>query len=156
MMQKSECIIKRALPSDAESLFEIEKASFSVPWSADALYDTISGENSVFFKAEVSDRVCGYIGSYFVLDEWYITNVAVLCEFRRRGIAGELISTLIREAEEKGASFITLEVRAGNIPAIRLYEKSGFHRVGRRARFYTEPVEDAELMTLFLGKDRVK
>ncbi len=156
MMQKSDFSIERATKEDAGKLSKIEEESFSVPWSEDALSDTISRKDSVFFKAEVRGTVCGYIGAYFALDEWYITNVAVLRDYRRRGIAKELISALLREADKRDASFLTLEVRTGNIAAISLYEKLGFERVGMRPRFYTEPVEDAVLMTFFLRKDRMK
>ena len=75
--------------------------------------------------------------------EGYVTNVAVLPEYRRRGIAQRLISAQL----ENEMNFITLEVRKSNTPAIRLYEKTGFENVGIRPHFYTSPDEDAVIMT---------
>ncbi len=156
MMQKSDNLIRKAVTYDARGLAEIEKRCFSVPWSEASLYETVSEKTSSFFVADDNGELAGYIGAYFVLDEGYITNIAVLPEYRRRGIAEKLIRSLIAEAEAREASFLTLEVRAGNAPAIKLYEKLGFGRVGVRRGFYTEPCEDAQLMTLFLRKDRIE
>ncbi len=75
--------------------------------------------------------------------EGYVTNVAVLPEYRRRGIAQRLIFAEF----ENEMDFITLEVRKSNTPAIRLYEKAGFENVGIRPHFYTSPDEDAVIMT---------
>ena len=72
--------------------------------------------------------------------------------YRRRGIARSLIYTLICRAAEKGLSFLTLEVRAGNDEAIALYEKCGFQTVGRRKNYYEKPTEDAILMTRLMEK----
>ncbi len=155
MMQKSDSLIRKAVAYDACALAEIEKRCFSVPWSETALRETVSESTSSFFVAEDSGELIGYIGAYSVIDEGYITNIAVLPEHRRRGIAKRLLESLITEAKEKEMSFLTLEVRAGNMPAIRLYEKLGFERVGVRRGFYTEPCEDAHLMTLFLRKERI-
>ena len=97
------------------------------------------------------DTLAGYIVLSIVLDEGSIDNVAVVPEFRRRGIADLLLS----HAEEQGRAlelaFLTLEVRSRNEPAIRLYEKHGFVEVGRRKNYYEKPREDAILMTLFLS-----
>ena len=75
--------------------------------------------------------------------EGYVTNVAVLCDYRRQGIAEKLIS----RAMENDMDFITLEVRKSNAPAIALYEKAGFEAVGIRPKFYSNPDEDAVIMT---------
>jgi ribosomal-protein-alanine N-acetyltransferase len=85
-----------------------------------------------------------------VLDEGYITNVAVSPLHRRKGIAAKLLAELRAQAEEKELSFITLEVRASNVPAIALYEGAGYVPVGTRRNFYSAPKEDALLMTCFL------
>ena len=90
--------------------------------------------------------VLGYAGLHAVLDEGYIDNVAVAPEYRRQGIADALIGAFTRFGEARLA-FLTLEVRAGNDPAITLYEKHGFYEVGRRKDYYDDPKEDAVLMT---------
>ena len=97
---------------------------------------------------EVDDtRVLGAISLTRVGDDGEIGNVAVLPKFRRQGIARKLLTEAIRFGErEQNLQAFTLEVRAGNAAAIRLYEAAGFHEEGRRPRFYTEPVEDALIM----------
>ena len=100
--------------------------------------------------AEAGESVLGYVGMMFVLDEGYISNVAVSPEHRRQGIASALIGELLRRAEELRLSFVTLEVRESNAPAIALYERFGFAPVGRRKGYYDAPKEDAILMTRFL------
>ena len=104
----------------------------------------------MFFAAvDAGGAVLGYVGMMHVLDEGYISNVAVAPAYRRQGVAGTLISALTARAEELGLAFVTLEVRAGNEPAKALYAKHGFVPVGRRKNYYDLPKEDAILMTRF-------
>ena len=97
-------------------------------------------------------ETAGYLGCHLILDEGYIANVAVSPERRREGIGSLLVHGLIQRAAEKGASFLTLEVRASNQPAIALYRACGFEPVGTRPNFYEKPKEDALLMTLNFGE----
>jgi len=92
--------------------------------------------------------VLGYVGLMFVLDEGYISNVAVAPEERRQGVADALISALVDRTRNKLA-FLTLEVRESNAAAISLYKKHGFEIVGNRKNYYERPRESALLMTLF-------
>ena len=85
-----------------------------------------------------------------MLDEGYITNVAVSPDFRRQGIARALIEALLAKARENGLAFVTLEVRESNAPAIALYTGAGFEPVGKRKNFYSNPTENAVLMTISL------
>ena len=130
------------------ALAEIEKACFHAPWSESMLREELG--KGIFLVAERDGQVDGYVGCQTVLDEGYITNVAVSPDARRQGIARALIAKLTDEARAAGLAFVTLEVRASNAPAIALYEGAGFGRVGVRKNFYTAPTEDAVLMTLFL------
>lgn len=82
-----------------------------------------------------------------VLDEGDVTNVAVCRERQREGIGNFLVSSLLRLAGDQGISMIHLEVRSGNETAIRLYERLGFQRDGIRRNYYSDPEEDAVLMT---------
>ncbi|MEE0064153.1 MAG: ribosomal protein S18-alanine N-acetyltransferase, partial [Acutalibacteraceae bacterium] len=82
----------------------------------------------------------------------YITNVAVSEKFRRRGIAEKLLEEAERGAIKRGCVLITLEVRASNDPAKALYKKRGFKEVGTRKNFYSDPREDAEIMTKFFDR----
>ena len=133
-----------------EQIEEIEQQCFSCPWTLDQLRSQLSDDRHVFLAAvEKGGAVLGYVGMMFVLDEGYISNVAVAPAFRRQGVANTLISALMTRAEELSLAFVTLEVRAGNEPAKALYAKHGFVPVGRRKNYYDLPKEDAILMTRF-------
>ena len=96
--------------------------------------------------------IAGYIGVQEIVGEAYITNVAVSEKFRRRGIAEKLLEEAERGAIKRGCVLITLEVRASNDPAKALYKKRGFKEVGTRKNFYSDPCEDAEIMTKFFDR----
>ena len=127
------------------ALARIEKACFHAPWSEQMLREELG--RGIFLVAERAGEAVGYVGCQTVLDEGYITNVAVDPACRRQGIARALIDALQRRAAAQGLAFVTLEVRASNAPAIALYEQAGFAPVGTRKNFYTAPTEDAVLMT---------
>lgn len=130
------------------ALAEIEKACFHAPWSETMLREEL--DKGIFLVVERDGQAIGYVGCQTVLDEGYITNVAVSPDCRRQGVGRALIEELAQRARAQGLSFVTLEARASNAPAIALYEGAGFVRVGVRKNFYTAPSEDAVLMTLFL------
>ena len=130
-----------------DEIEELEGRCFSVPWKREMLQSQL-GEGHIFLAANTDGRVAGYVGMMTVLDEGYISNVAVAPEMRRRGIADTLLRELERRARKMELSFMTLEVRQSNAPAIALYEKHGFSRVGVRRGYYEQPREDAVLMTL--------
>lgn len=130
------------------ALAQIEKACFHAPWSEAMLREELG--KGIFLVAERDGQAVGYVGCQTVLDEGYITNVAVSPDCRRQGIGRALIAALTAAARTQGLAFVTLEVRASNAPAIALYEGAGFVRVGVRKNFYAAPTEDAVLMTLYL------
>ena len=130
----------------------VEDACFSQPWPDNLLRDHITGPNRVLLVALSGDRVVGYIGLIHVLDEGHISNIAVLPEYRRRGLGSALLKAVLTRAEKLGLARIYLEVRASNDAARAMYEKYGFSADGRRLRYYEEPVEDAILMTKILGE----
>lgn len=133
------------------ALAEIEQICFTDPWTENGLREELSNPCARFFTAVTEDGcAAGYIGCHVVLDEGYITNVAVLPAFRHRGIARQLVKTLLARSRE--LSFVTLEVRVSNAPAIALYTSCGFVLVGTRKGFYHHPTEDAQLMSCFLQK----
>ena len=126
----------------------LERACFSHPWSEAMLENELWNDSAVIITAEGEDgTVLGYAGLQTVLDEGYINNVAVGENYRRQGVADELIAAFVRFGQAKLA-FLTLEVRASNTPAISLYAKHGFKEAGRRKNYYDDPKEDAILMTL--------
>lgn len=139
--------------SDAEEpmlteLELLEKSCFSLPWTLEQLKSQLPDENHIFLAAlSPEGRVLGYVGISFILDEGYISNVAVAPEHRRRGIGAGLVRALLERAERLRLAFVTLEVRESNLGARALYEKLGFETVGRRKNYYSLPREDALLMT---------
>ena len=133
------------------ALAEIERACFHAPWSENMLREELG--KGIFLVAEQDGRTAGYVGCQTVLDEGYITNVAVSPGFRRQGIARALITELTAKAGENKLAFVTLEVRESNLAARRLYEKNGFEIVGKRKNYYEKPAEDAILMSKFFQKE---
>ena len=134
-----------------EKIEEIEKACFSMPWTIEQLRSQMKDSQHEFIAAlDDEGRVLGYVGMMYVLDEGYISNVAVAPEARRQGIGRDLIKELMARAAALDLAFVTLEVRCSNAAAIALYEKQGFLPVGKRKNYYDFPREDAILMTHFL------
>lgn len=129
---------------------EIERDCFSRPWTAEQLKIQMRDAQHEFIAAVSDGRVLGYVGLMYVLDEGYISNVAVHPDARRQGIGDTLIDALAAKAAELELAFLTLEVRESNAPAIALYAKHGFHPVGKRKNYYDAPKEDAVLMTCYL------
>lgn len=146
-MEYTVCDVTAAHIPQIEAL---ERQCFSMPWMAELLQSQMKGSQHEFIAAVSPEgNVLGYVGMMYVLDEGYISNVAVSPEHRRQGIADKLIDRLCKICEGLSLSFVTLEVRTGNAPAIALYEKHGFRRVGLRKNYYERPKEDALLMTKF-------
>lgn len=129
-------------------LAELEKICFSEPWSEKALLEETENPAAFFVAAVDGSEVLGYGGMHTVLGESYIDNIAVFPEYRGRGVGRAVTMALVEKARADGGVFITLEVRASNLPAITLYRSMGFESAGVRKRFYTEPEEDAVIMTL--------
>ena len=127
----------------------LERQCFSDPWSVEMLRPELPDDSHEFLLAVEGDKLIGYVGLMTVLDEGYLSNVAVASEHRRQGIAEALLKALLMRARARKLSFVTLEVRAGNTPAQTLYRKLGFTEVGVRRGYYEHPREDAVLMTLY-------
>ena len=133
--------------SHLSQIAQLERTCFSTPWSEEMLAQELYNDNASYVVAQGEDgSVLGYAGLQVVLDEGYIDNVAVRPDCRRQGIASALLGAFERFAQAHLA-FLTLEVRASNTPAIALYEAHGFVREGVRKHYYTNPREDAVIMT---------
>lgn len=140
-------IIRPANAEDIPEIARLEAACFSQPWSESALMSEMEKESSLLLCACKDGVLAGYCGIQTVLDEGYITNIAVFPAFRGQGAAKELVHALLEHCKTRALSFVTLEVRASNAAAIGLYSRFGFQPVGRRKAFYSHPTEDALLMT---------
>ena len=134
-----------------EELERLERICFSRPWSRKMLAEELENQCAAFLVAEdsVSGRVLGYAGLMVVADEGYITNVAVFPEYRRQGIAAQILQVFVQFAEANQLAFLTLEVRPSNAAAIALYQNFGFEEVGRRKNYYDLPKEDALILTKY-------
>lgn len=144
----------KIVPMTADHLEELEKLEricFSRPWSRKMLAEELENQCAAFLVAEdsVSGRVLGYAGLMVVADEGYITNVAVFPEYRRQGIAAQILQVFVQFAEANRLAFLTLEVRPSNAAAIALYQDFDFEEVGRRKNYYDLPKEDALILTKY-------
>ena len=140
-------ILREMLIDDLEQVMEIERELFHVPWTREGFFTFLTREDAMFLVVEEKEQILGYCRLLMVLDEGDITNVAVRRDRQKEGIGNFLMESLIRLAAERGVTTIHLEVRVGNDRAIRLYERNGFTRDGIRKGYYSDPAEDALLMT---------
>lgn len=128
---------------------EIENSCFSHPWSRQSIENELNNDTSLFWVATENNDVIGYIGMSVVIDEGYIFNVAVDDTHRKKGVGTALINELVTYGKKNNFSFITLEVRESNVTAQSLYSKFGFIKVGERRDYYSNPKENAILLTKY-------
>lgn len=125
---------------------KLEACCFSSPWSEKSIVSELTNPLSLWIVAVDGDTVVGYVGSQSVLGEADMMNLAVEPAYRRKGIAEQLVNTLIAHLKSRDVHCITLEVRASNTAAIALYQKMGFEQVGCRPGYYSNPREDALIL----------
>ena len=125
---------------------ELERLCFSDPWSEKSVAEELTNPLSAWLVWVEDDQVLGYVGSQTVLGETDMMNIAVSPECRRKGIGEALIAALIQQLKARESRCLSLEVRGSNAAAIALYEKLGFHQVGRRPNYYRNPREDALIL----------
>lgn len=147
--------IVRMTEHDLLEVVEIEEQSGLSRWGWAAYYAELQGGNRdlmlIAKPSTASAPVAGYIVARETAGELHINNVAVRAEYRRRGIGTALLNRVLDEARRRKANAAFLEVRSANHGAQALYEKSGFKAIARREDYYSEPREDAVVMTLVLG-----
>ena len=147
----------RIVPMNADHLEELERLEricFSRPWSKRMLAEELENACAAFLVAEdETGAVLGYAGLLVMMDEGYITNVAVFPEHRRLGVAARIIDVYMNFAKANDLAFLTLEVRPSNNAAIALYRRFGFEEVGRRKNYYDLPREDALILTRYFKED---
>ena len=151
----------RIVPMTADHLEELERLEricFSRPWSKRMLAEELDNACAAFLVAEDGDTgaVLGYAGLLAMVDEGYITNVAVFPEYRRCGIAAKIIEVFMNFARANKLAFLSLEVRPSNAAAIALYQGFGFEEVGRRRNYYDLPKEDALILTRHFNEEEHK
>ena len=143
---------------------DIERENSLTPWDENGLLTYLLRNDTIFLVASdpfegaetadddsyIEPHIYGYVGLLMVPYESDILNITVRNENRRAGIGTELLTEMMARCPEHGVSVIHLEVRESGMPARNLYRKMGFREDGIRKRYYTDPVEDAVLMTLML------
>jgi len=134
--------------ADLEGVLEVEHESFTNPWTRDMYAWELQNKNvcHIYVVRTPDCRVAGFCSFWLVFDEIHINNVAVRPQFRQRGIGTALLGHVLTEARTLGARRATLEVRASNEGARRLYERLGFYVAGTRRNYYSNPVEDALIL----------
>ena len=140
--------IEKMKPADIDSIIAIESEAYGEHhWSRESFYNELSNELARYYSAFNSEgELIGYAGSWEILEETHITNIAVAKKYRRQHIGEALLTRIIDESKKNMVKYITLEVRVGNLPAINLYEKYGFHSLGTHKGYYQDNNEDALIM----------
>ncbi|SPF47991.1 putative ribosomal-protein-alanine acetyltransferase [Candidatus Desulfosporosinus infrequens] len=147
-------IVRPMLYSDLEAVLEIERASFSSPWSLESFKAELKdNEYARYLCLELNDQVIGYMGLWFILDEGHITNIAISPNYRGQHWGGFLIRSVMDMMTEQGMERMTLEVRVSNNSAQSLYKRLGFVTAGVRKGYYADNQEDAIIMWAELGTE---
>lgn len=133
-------------PQDVPEVASLEQRIFSLPWSEKGFLDSLGLPDTLYLVVRDGERLAGYCGFLQSFEEADITNVAVAPEYRSRGVGRRMLEELMARGNARGIRRYTLEVRAGNGPALHLYRALGFEPVGIRKNFYEMPREDAVIM----------
>ena len=148
--------IRNMTMDDIAAVAAMEADNSRPPWDETSLFTYFMRDDTILLVAEEfcpecagnGWTICGFGGVILMPPESDVLDITVDLASRNRGIGTELLDEIIRRAwDEKGVDTVYLEVRTGNAPARHLYEKLGFRQTGMRKNYYTDPVEDAILMT---------
>lgn len=139
--------VREMRESDIDRILEIERESFSPPWSREAfLLELTKNILAKYIVVEIEGKVVGYGGIWLIIDEGHVTNIAIDKEYRGLGLGKKLLEGLIQLCIDRDIKSITLEVRKSNEVAKGLYKKYGFKECGIRPGYYTDNNEDAIIM----------
>lgn len=155
---ENEIAIVRMTEHDLLEVVEIEEQSGLSRWGWAAYYAELQGGNRelmlvakpLHLRPLEHPQIAGYIVARETAGELHINNVAIRDQYRRRGYGALLLGRVLDEARKKRATAAFLEVRKGNSAAQALYQKCGFKAIAKRANYYSDPREDAVVMTLDL------
>jgi ribosomal-protein-alanine N-acetyltransferase len=139
LFRRAEPTFSEARPSDAAPLAALHGASFHRGWSEDEFERLLLDRGVVAHRAMIGRRLVGFIMSRMIEGEAEILSVAVAAARRKRGLARQLLNLHMRRLAAFGTRTIFLEVDENNVPARRLYQRAGFHAVGRRQGYYPDP-----------------
>ena len=138
--------IRPATADDLDDIAAIERAVFRDPWSRRSFVDLVDERRAIFLVGVDEHRVVGYAVVLTTGVECELANLAIARLLQRRGLGAQLLEEAMTRARAKGCTEMFLEVRESNAAAIHLYSSAGFQAVGRRARYYARPIEDAIVM----------
>ena len=130
-----------------ETISPIFNTEFDEFWNINNLKNDFANPNSTYFVAKLDDEIVGFAGFLKICEEANIMNIVTKINKRRLGIASKLLEALISSSKEQNCTSITLEVNEHNKPAIKLYEKYNFKRIGLRKKYYNN-TDDAIIMSL--------
>ena len=142
-------MIRKMTLEDIEQVIAIDRVSFSLPWPERSFrFELTDNPASRCWVAEVDGKLVGMIVAWLIVDEVHVATIATHPDFRRQGIAKNLLSHALQHLSTEGAQSSFLEVRASNVAAQEMYRKFGYEESGVRRRYYRDNDEDAILMTL--------
>ncbi|WP_455539642.1 ribosomal protein S18-alanine N-acetyltransferase [Terrisporobacter sp.] len=139
-------IIRHMTKDDVDAVYKVEEDCFVDPWSKDSIRKELKNDLARYLVAEIDNKIVGYVGVWFVVDEGHITNVAVHSDYRGKKIGDKLVSEMVELCKENNLVAMTLEVRTSNSVAQNLYRKYGFKMAGIRKEYYSDNKEDAIIM----------
>lgn len=141
--------IRKMNLEDMEQVVAIDRMSFSLPWPERSFrYELTDNPASRCWVAETDGKLIGMIVVWLIVDEAHVAALATHPDYRRQGIARQLLSHALLHLKNEGAQSSFLEVRQSNIAAQEMYRKFGYEKAGVRQRYYRDNDEDALLMTL--------
>lgn len=145
-------IVEAATAADLDVIDDIERHSFKSPWPRATFEAELAREWARLDVARDAGRVLAFCNYWIVVPELHVLAMATHPDCRGRGIATALLAHVLASAARATCTLATLEVRAGNVPAIALYERAGFRTVHVRPRYYQDDDEDALVMVRGLGE----
>lgn len=140
-------LIRPMRQEDVPQVAELENKIFSRPWSAESFEKALTYPEQILLVAE-GTAILGYSILFAAADQADVSNIAVDPDHRGQKIGDALMKEMLNQAANRGVKEVFLEVRVSNAPAIGLYQKYGFERIGVRKGYYEDPKEDAHLMKM--------
>ena len=141
-----EILTRPMRPDDLDRVMEIELQTFAIPWTRADMEGELNNRAARYHVLTEDGAVMAYAGTWFVIDEGHIINIAVAPECRGKGYGTRVMAAMMQNAVDLGVTYMTLEVRVGNVPALALYKKLGFKKAGVRKKYYEDNGEDAYIM----------
>jgi len=140
--------------SDLDGVIAIEQASFHSPTTRQWYENELERPDVcyVFILRTPEAPVAGFCAFWRVVDQIHINNLAIHPDLRQRGLGRLLLARVLEEAAALGSPHATLEVRRSNLPARRLYEGAGFDLTAVRTSYYSNPIEDALILSWAGGR----